>query len=46
MHGWQIEALMQAIKHSLRIEEVPIRYTAGRSSFMARTVADVIRGML
>lgn len=33
MHGWQIEVLNRAIEYDLAIREVPITYTAGRSSF-------------
>lgn len=37
-HGWQIEVLAHAARAGFRIEEVPITYIAGRSSFN-RTVA-------
>lgn len=33
MHGWQIETLAHAGELGFRIAEVPITYTAGRSSF-------------
>lgn len=33
MHGWQMEVLAYAGEAGLTIKEVPIRYTAGRSSF-------------
>lgn len=35
MHGWQIEVLAHAGADGLRVAEVPIRYTAGRSSMSA-----------
>lgn len=33
MHGWQIEVVGRALDQGLRVVEVPISYTAGRSSF-------------
>ena len=33
MHGWQIEVLAYASAHGFIIDEVPITYIAGRSSF-------------
>jgi glycosyltransferase involved in cell wall biosynthesis len=33
MHPWQMEVLFKAVRAAYRIGTVPIRYTAGRSSF-------------
>ena len=40
MHSWQIEVLREAIRRGLRIGEVPITYTAGRSSFNRQVARD------
>lgn len=33
MHGWQIEVLAKAIKAGMAVDDLPIAYTAGESSF-------------
>lgn len=46
MHGWQIEVLRAALALGMRIDEAPICYIAGRSSFnrrVAREAFDVWR---
>lgn len=40
MHGWQIEVLRAAIRMNMRIDEAPIIYTAGRSSFNRRVARE------
>lgn len=42
MHTWQIETLARLSEAGLSIKEVPITYTAGRSSFNFRTVSDAL----
>lgn len=46
MHGWQIEVLRAALVLGMCVYEIPIHYTAGRSSFnrrVAREAFDVWR---
>ena len=48
MHGWQIEVLASAIRFGFYVEEIPIVYRAGRSSFdfkAAREAYNVWRGL-
>lgn len=40
MHGWQIEVLCAALRMGMRIDEAPIHYTAGRSSFNRRVARE------
>jgi dolichol-phosphate mannosyltransferase len=40
MHGWQIEVLCAALRMGMRIDEAPIYYTAGRSSFNRRVARE------
>lgn len=40
MHGFQIEVLAHAARAGLRIEEVPITYVAGRSSFNTKVARE------
>ena len=43
MHGFQIEVLDWALTMQLRIVEVPIVYTAGRSSFNSRVAREAVK---
>lgn len=40
MHGWQIEVLQAALLLGMRIDDAPIRYVAGRSSFNRRIAGE------
>ncbi len=40
MHGWQIEVLQAALLLGMRIDEAPIHYQAGRSSFNRRVAGE------
>ena len=42
MHTWQIEVLAHAGEMGLKIVEVPIHYTAGRSSFNRKIAYEAI----
>lgn len=42
MHAWQIEVLAHAARAGFRIEEVPITYIAGRSSFNRKVAREAI----
>lgn len=42
MHGWQIEVLDWALQLNLNVQEYPITYTAGRSSFSAAIAREAL----
>jgi len=46
MHGWQMEVLAYAGELGLKIVEVPITYTAGRSSFNRRVAHEAFQVFL
>lgn len=43
MHGWQIEVIGQALALGMLVEEAPICYRAGRSSFNGRIAREALR---
>lgn len=43
MHGWQIEVVGQALALGMLVEEAPICYRAGRSSFNSRIAREALQ---
>ena len=43
MHGWQIEVLINVLRNSHKVTEVPITYQAGRSSMNSRIALEAVR---
>lgn len=42
MHGWQVEVLKTAFRCRMRVEEVPISYTLGRSAANLGVMAEMV----
>lgn len=43
MHGWQAEVLLRAFDAGMTVDEVPIRYRAGESSFRVKHAIEAVQ---